>query len=45
MRRILLAVLAAAFTVVSGLSNYTGCKGHRNENPLVDLPPQPLKQV
>jgi hypothetical protein len=44
MRRILVsAIMAAAFLVTA--QRPASCSGHRNEQPVLDLPAQPLKTV
>jgi hypothetical protein len=47
MRSILSAVVLAGFALVSALKSDKplGCSGVRNDNPVLELPPQPLKTV
>jgi hypothetical protein len=44
MRSIFLTI-AAVLGTVSYASNHTGCSGDRNDNPVLELPAQPLKSV
>jgi hypothetical protein len=45
MRRILASLLLATATVNCLETAPLGCNGVRNENPILDLPAQPLKTV